>query len=108
MPTPSVLSTLVLYWLKDGGSDHFRVPPLEDVLKYPPYPGYLNLFAGNLIRYQDGRVGIDVPPTIAGPLKAGVGEALQKHRVKVVLSILNAQDRKSVGWSTMTAADNTS
>jgi hypothetical protein len=108
MSTPSVLSTLVLYWLKDGGSDNFRVPPLEDVLKYPPYPGYLNLFAGNLIRYQDGRVGIDVPPTIAAPLKAGVGEALQKHRVKVVLSIFNAQDRKSVGWSTMTEQDNAS
>jgi hypothetical protein len=108
MPTQTVLSTLVLYWLKDGGSDNFRVPPLEDVLKYPPYPGYLNLFAANLIRYQDGSVGIDVPPTIAGPLNAGVGKKLHDCGVKVVLSIFNAQDGKSVGWSTMTAADNTS
>jgi Glycosyl hydrolases family 18 len=106
MPTPPVLSSLVLYWLKDGGVDEFTVPPLEDILAYPPYPAYVNLFAANLMKNQDGKVDIDVPATIAGPLKAGVGRRLKDHGIKVVLSILNATDRQSVGWSTMTPAEN--
>jgi len=106
MATPPVLSSLVLYWLKDGGADKFVVPPLADVLKYPPYPAYLNLFAANLIKPPNGKVGVDMPSTISGPLNAGVGRQLKDRGVKVVLSILNAADRKSVGWSTMTPAEN--
>jgi hypothetical protein len=102
MSTPS----LVLYWLKDGGADKFTVPPLKDILAYPPYPAYVNLFAGNLSKKDDGSVGIDIASTIIEPLKAGVGKQLQAQGSKVVLSILNAQDRSSVGWSTMTAAQN--
>ena len=103
---PSVLSSLVLYWLKDGGADKFAVPPLKDILGFPPFPGYVNLFAANLMKNQDGSVGIDMPATIAGPLQAGVGKALQAQGTKVVLSILNASDGKSVGWSTMTPTQN--
>jgi hypothetical protein len=106
MPTPSVLPSLVLYWLKDGGSDKFTVPPLKDILNYPPYPAYVNLFAANLIKHPNGIIGIDVAPTIIEPLKAGVGRLLQAQGCKVVLSVLNAQDRTSVGWSTMTPEQN--
>jgi hypothetical protein len=98
MSTPS----LVLYWLKDGGSGKFPVPPLGDVLDYPPLPAYVNLFAANLITESDGSIGIDVSADIAAPLLAGQGKPLQAQGIKLVLSIFNANDH-SVGWSTMNA-----
>jgi Glycosyl hydrolases family 18 len=102
----TVLKSLVLYWYKDGGTDNFKVPSLEDILEYRPYPAYVNLFAARLIRDRNRHVGIDMPDTISRPLYAGVVRRLQDAGIKVVLSILNAEDKKSVGWSTMTTDDN--
>jgi Glycosyl hydrolases family 18 len=125
----TVLPSLVLYWLKDGGADNFKVPPLEDILNLQPYPAYVNLMAGNLERELDGNVSIWVPPEIYEPLGSGRWEGepspfpglasivkkLQAKGIKVVLSILShtVEGRKSdlkfsVGWSTMTAEDNES
>jgi len=72
----TVLPSLVVYWRMDGGDDKFTVPPLEDILKYPPYPAYVNLLAGRLERFPEtGNVGIYVPPEIVKPLKDGVGRS---------------------------------
>ena len=68
----TVLKSLVVYWLKDGGKDNFLVPPLEDILNpklQPPpqwYPAYVNLFAASLQR-ENGVVGINMPDTISTP-----------------------------------------
>jgi hypothetical protein len=96
----TVLPSLVLYWLKDGGEDNYKVPPLEDILKHPPYPAYVNLFAGHLERFPDGNVGIYVPPEIVMPLKDGVGKKLQNEGIKVVCIFSHWEDEnktKGVG-----------
>jgi hypothetical protein len=106
----TVLKSLVVYWLKDGGEDNFLVPPLEDILNpknQPPpqwYPAYVNLFAASLQRDQNDVVGINMPATISKPLDDGVGKELQDKGIKVVLSILCAP---AVGWSNLTAEENT-
>ena len=93
----TVLKSLVVYWLKDGGKDNFLVPPLEDILNpklqppLQPYPAYVNLMAASLQR-ENGVVGINMPATISKPLEDGVG------------SILCA---RAVGWSNLTAEENT-
>jgi hypothetical protein len=106
----TVLPSLVLYWLKDGGEDNYKVPPLEDILNYSPYPAYVSLFAGHLERSPDGNVGIYVPPEIVTPLNDGVGKELQNEGIKVVLSIFSHWEdenkTKGVGWSTLTVEDN--
>src|SRR6516225_7954297 len=110
----TVLPSLVVYWRMDGGDDKFTVPPLEDILKYPPYPAYVNLLAGRLERFPEtGNVGIYVPPEIVKPLKDGVGKKLQDEGIKVVLSIFSYdggkgedKEKRAVGWSTLTTDDN--
>jgi Glycosyl hydrolases family 18 len=121
----TVLKSLVVYWLKDGGEDKFLVPPLEDILKpvelkpplQPRYPAYVNLMAARLGRSPgggDGSAVIHVPSEISHPLFAKVGKDLQAKGIKVVLSILShkqldekqQEDKKySVGWSTLTKLD---
>ncbi|MBV8109499.1 MAG: hypothetical protein JO012_07010 [Hyphomicrobiales bacterium] len=107
-----VLNSLVVYWLKDGGGDKFRVPPLEDILNLQPYPAYVNLMAGNLDIGADDNVTIWVPPEIYEPLGRGVLKKLQAKGIKVVLSVLSHKvewkpnEKPSVGWSTMTKEDN--
>jgi hypothetical protein len=118
------LSSLVVYWRMDGGLDKFKVPPLEDILKYPPYPAYVNLLAGNLEIGPDDNVSIWVPPEIYEPIGSGrwegdpspfpylasVVKKLQAKGIKVVLSIFShwedEEKTKGVGWSTLTTKDN--
>ena len=75
------LSSLVVYWRMDGGLDKFKVPPLEDILKYPPYPAYVNLLAGNLEIGPDDNVSIWVPPEIYEPIGSGALEAELEKRL---------------------------
>ncbi|MGH7485767.1 MAG: glycoside hydrolase family 18 protein [bacterium] len=93
---------LVLYWLKDGGSGKFPVPPLDSVANYPPLANVVNLFAANLAVMSDGTIGVEVPAEIEAVL--GQAKQLQSQGASVVLSVMNGSN--GLGWSTLTAAQN--
>ena len=103
----TVLKSLVVYWLMDGGSDNFTVPPLTDFLEpkvgkpLEPYPAYINLSDGHtphLAKSVGGVTYISIPPAISKPLEAGVGQKLQAKGIKVVLSIFSSKCPRS-SWA---------
>src|SRR5436305_1603400 len=95
----------VLYWLKDGGSGKFPVPPLDSVAAYLPLANVVNLFAASLTVQSDGSVGVQIPEEISVVFSSGQASALQAQGVSVVLSIVN-DGSQSLGWSTLTDSQN--
>jgi hypothetical protein len=97
-------TTLVLYWLKDGGSGNFPVPPLDTITTDPLIQTVVNLFAAPLALAGDGTVGVEIPAAIRTQFDTGQTKALQARGVSVVLTIVNGAN--NLGWSTLTATQN--
>jgi hypothetical protein len=95
---------LVVYWLKDGGSGKFPVPPLISVIDNPPFPSVVNLFAAPLAIQSDNTVGITIPDSINTVFSSNQAATLQRAGISIVLSVVNGAG--GLGWSTLTGTQN--